>query len=124
MRGQPIASRPAHLQHGRIAIPSITTISLDKLARLVDTPKCPFLIDVQTEEDFAADPRLIPGSVRRPWQAVADWAHEFSSRSAVVICQNGQKLSKGVAARLWHEGIPADFLEGGALAWAGASRGS
>jgi len=101
-------------------MPSITTISIDKLARLTGTPKCPVLIDVQTDEDFAADPRLIPGAIRRPWQAVADWAHEFSGQSAIVICQKGQKLSEGAAAWLRHEGIPADSLEGGALAWAGA----
>jgi rhodanese-related sulfurtransferase len=101
-------------------MPSINAISLDKLARLIGTPKCPVLIDVQTAEDFAADPRLIPGAIRRPWQAVADWAHEFSGQSAIVICQKGQKLSEGVAAWLRYEGIPADSLEGGALAWAGA----
>jgi hypothetical protein len=48
-------------------MPSINAISIDKLARLIGTPKCPVLIDVQTDEDFAADPRLIPGAVRRPW---------------------------------------------------------
>lgn len=101
-------------------MPSINSISIDKLARLIGTPRCPALIDIQTDEDFAADPRLIPGAIRRRWQAVADWAHEFSGRSAIVICQKGQKLSEGVAAWLRHEGIPANSLEGGALAWAGA----
>ncbi|MGO4571875.1 chromate resistance protein ChrB domain-containing protein [Microvirga sp. 2TAF3] len=96
---------------------SVNTISLDKLARLIGTPKCPVLIDVQTDEDFAAEPRLIPGALRRPWQAVTDWAHEFSGQTAVVICQKGLKLSQGVAAWLRHEGIPADSLEGGALGW-------
>jgi rhodanese-related sulfurtransferase len=98
----------------------INTISIDKLARLIGTPKCPVLIDVQTDEDFAADPRLIPGAIRRPWQAAAEWAHEFNGKSAIVICQKGLKLSQGVAAWLRHEGIPADSLEGGALAWAQA----
>ena len=46
-------------------MPSINTISVDKLARLIGTPNCPALIDVRTDEDFAADPRLIPGAVRR-----------------------------------------------------------
>jgi hypothetical protein len=44
----------------------INTISTDKLARLIGTPKCPVLIDVQTDEDFAADPRLIPSSPSTP----------------------------------------------------------
>ena len=45
---------------------SFTTISVDKLARLVGTPQAPTIVDVRTDEDFAADPRLIPGAVRRP----------------------------------------------------------
>ncbi|NIX77004.1 chromate resistance protein ChrB domain-containing protein [Microvirga terricola] len=99
---------------------SINTISIDKLARLIGTPKCPVLIDVQTDEDFAADPRLIPGSIRRPWSTASIWAQDFKSQSAVVICQQGLKLSHGVAAWLRHAGVPADSLEGGALAWAQA----
>ena len=99
---------------------SINTISIDKLARLIGTPRCPVLIDVQTDEDFAADPRLIPGAIRRPWSQASGWAKEFVGQSAIVICQKGLKLSQGVAAWLRHAGIPADSLEGGALAWAQA----
>ena len=47
---------------------SYTSISPDKLARLIGTAKTPALIDVRTDEDFAADPRLIPGAVRRNHQ--------------------------------------------------------
>jgi rhodanese-related sulfurtransferase len=78
------------------------------------------LIDVQTDEDFDADPRLVPGAVRRPFDKVSEWAPEFAGRSAVVICQKGLKLSEGVAAWLRHFGVPADNLDGGALAWAAA----
>jgi rhodanese-related sulfurtransferase len=99
---------------------SPNTISVDKLARLIGTPKCPLLIDVRTEEDFAADPRLVPGAVRRPWAEVAAWAQELAGRSAVVICHQGHKLGHGVAAWLRHAGVPADALEGGARAWADA----
>lgn len=101
-------------------MPSPNSIAVDKLARLIGRPDCPVLIDVQTEGDFAADPRLVPGAVRRPFHAVADWASALAGRSAVVICQKGLKLSQGVAAWLRHEGVSADTLEGGALAWAAA----
>ena len=90
---------------------SINTISAEKLARLIGTPKGPVLIDVRTEEDFAADPRLVPGSFRRPFAEAPAWASEFAGRSAVVICQRGLKLSHGAAAWLRHEGVPADALE-------------
>jgi rhodanese-related sulfurtransferase len=99
---------------------SINVISPEKLVRLVGRPDCPALIDVQTDEDFAADPRLIPGAVRRPFGTVPVWAPEFAGRSAVVICQKGAKLSEGVAAWLRYAGVPADSLEGGALGWARA----
>jgi rhodanese-related sulfurtransferase len=99
---------------------SLTTISIDKLTRLVGTPKCPAVVDVRTEEDFAADPRLIPCAVRRPHGSASAWAGELSGRSAVVVCQRGQKLSEGVAAWLRHEGVPAEVLAGGFEAWAKA----
>jgi rhodanese-related sulfurtransferase len=100
---------------------SPNVITPEKLARLIGRPDCPSLIDVCTEEDFACDPRLVPGAVRRSHRDVAEWAPEFAaSRSAVVICQKGLKLSQGVAAWLRHAGVAADSLEGGALGWAGA----
>jgi rhodanese-related sulfurtransferase len=94
------------------------SISPQKLARLIGRPDCPTLIDVQTEEDLAADPRLLPGALHRPFASVGDWAAEFSGRPVVVICQKGLKLSAGVAAWLRHNGVPAESLEGGAMGWA------
>jgi rhodanese-related sulfurtransferase len=101
-------------------MPAPNTLSPDKLARLVGTPACPVLIDVRTDEDFAADPRLVPGAVRRPHSEVADWAPRLRGRPAVVLCQKGRKLSQGAAAWLRHEGAPAETLDGGAMAWAAA----
>lgn len=99
---------------------SINTISTDKLARLIGTPKCPALVDVRLDQDFEAAPRLIPGSIRRPYDLAPDWAREFAGRAAIVLCQKGLKLSQGAAAWLRHSGVPADALEGGIEAWAGA----
>lgn len=99
---------------------SFNTISPEKLARLIGTSKCPLLIDVRTDEDFAADPRLIPGSKRRPFDAVTEWSRELGGQAVVVICQKGLKLSHGAAAWLRHAGLPADSLDGGTLAWAQA----
>ena len=99
---------------------SLNTISIDKLSRLIGRPDCPALIDVCTDEDFAADPRLVPGSVRRPWAEVSEWAHEYAGRTAIVVCNKGLKLGQGTAAWLRHAGVPADSVEGGAVAWAKA----
>jgi rhodanese-related sulfurtransferase len=96
---------------------SINSISIEKLARLIGTPHCPILLDVRTEEDFNANPYLVPGATRRPHAQAPDWAHDFAGVSAVVICQKGAKLSQGVAAWLRHAGVAADGLEDGFEGW-------
>jgi len=98
-------------------MPAPDTISIDKLARLVGLPKCPVLLDVRTDEDFDADPRLIPSAIRRCAVEVADWAGRLNAVAAVVICEKGLKLSHGTAAFLRHEGVSAEVLEGGIEAW-------
>ena len=102
-------------------MPSVNSISAEKLARLIGTPNCPSLVDVRSDEDFAVDPRLIPGSVRRDYREPWQWAGELPRRSAVVVCQKGMKLSEGTAAWLRHSGLTADTLEGGFAAWSVSS---
>ena len=46
-------------------MPSFTEISVPQLLRLVGLPDAPALVDLRTDGDAAADPRLLPGSVRR-----------------------------------------------------------
>jgi rhodanese-related sulfurtransferase len=101
-------------------MPALQSISPDKLLRLLGRPDTPALIDVCIEEDFACDPRLVPGAVRRSHLDVTDWAPLYRDRAVVVICQKGLKLSQGVAAWLRHAGVQAEALEGGALGWAEA----
>lgn len=99
---------------------SYTSISVDKLARLIGTSNAPVLVDVRTEEDFAADQRLIPGAARRSHENVAEWAPGVLGRSAIVICQKGKKLAEGTAAWLRHEGLQAETLDGGFEGWKAA----
>jgi rhodanese-related sulfurtransferase len=99
---------------------SYASISPDKLARLIGTANMPALIDVRTDEDFAADPRLIPGAIRRNHEEAADWGEEFSGRSAIVVCLRGQKLAQGTAAWLRHLHVSAEALEGGFEGWKAA----
>jgi rhodanese-related sulfurtransferase len=99
---------------------SYTTISPDKLSKLIGTANTPALIDVRTDEDFAADPRLIPGAVRRNHQEASDWGEEFSGRPAIVVCLRGQKLAQGTAAWLRHLDVSAEALEGGFEGWKAA----
>jgi rhodanese-related sulfurtransferase len=99
---------------------SYTSISVDKLSRLIGTPTTPVLIDVRTAEDFAADPRIIPGALRRPHETAADWAKSSAGRSVIVVCQKGLKLSEGAAAWLRHSGVAAETRDGGFDAWKAA----
>jgi rhodanese-related sulfurtransferase len=96
---------------------SINSISADKLARLIGMPKRPALLDVRADEDYAADPRFVPGSVRRAHDSIDEWAAEFRGGSAIVICQDGLQLSNGVAALLRVSGVPAEALEDGFAGW-------
>src|SRR6185312_8663029 len=111
-------SRP-HFEKGR-RMSSYTAISSEKLSRLIGTHHAPALIDVRPDDDFAADPRLIPGASRRSHRVVQDWAASLAGQSVVVICQKGSKLSEGTAAWLRHGGIAAEILEGGHLGWSQA----
>jgi rhodanese-related sulfurtransferase len=96
-------------------MPAPNTISIEKLIRLIGTPKGPTLIDVRPEDAFDADPYLIPSSRHRPFERVSSEAP--GSQSTVVICQDGTSLSQGVAAWLRTRGVPAEVLDGGFQAW-------
>ncbi len=97
-------------------MPGFETMSPAQLARLLGTPDAPTLIDVRTDEDFAADPRLLPTARRVPHGDMAALAPTLAGRAAVVVCQRGLKLSEGAAAVLRAEGVRAEGLEGGWLA--------
>ena len=92
------------------------TITPSQLSRLIGTSDAPVIVDVRDEDDFAADPRLLPGACHVAHGAVMALAPGLAGRTAVVICQHGRKLSEGAAALLRTGGIAAEVLEGGWLA--------
>lgn len=98
-------------------MPSPSEISVAQLLRLIGTPNCPELVDVCIDEDFEADPRLIPGARRYPHHSVMELIPDLRGKRVAVICQKGLKLSAGAAAVLRAEGIEAEYLEGGNFAW-------
>ena len=59
-------------------------ISVNQLSRLVGTHKCPLLLDVRTDEDFADDPRILPASIRHPFTDVATLASRLKGCRVVV----------------------------------------
>jgi len=98
-----------------MAAPDIITTA--QLTRLIGTPDAPLVLDLRVEEDFAADPRMLPAARRLDHREVAAWAPLYAERSVAVICQKGLKLSQGAAAWLRHCGAKAESLEGGFEAW-------
>ncbi len=98
-------------------MPAPNAIAVNKLVRLVGTPRCPVLIDIRQESDFGSDPRLIPSAIRQRSSEATGWSRTLAGRTVIAICEDGLKMSQGMAAWLRHEGIPAEVLEGGMAAW-------
>ncbi|MEO0360908.1 MAG: chromate resistance protein ChrB domain-containing protein [Pseudomonadota bacterium] len=101
-------------------MPAPTEIAPAQLFRLIGGPDAPSIVDVRTDEDFEADPRLLPTARRAPYGSILDAAPRLAGRKTVVVCHRGLKLSHGAAALLRSEGIAAEALAGGAVAWAEA----
>ena len=97
-------------------MPPPNAITPDKLARLVGTARAPVILDVRSDEDFAADPRLLPGAIRADDRALGDLP-PLPVGPTVVLCQAGHRRSQGAAAWLRAEGRAAEYLEGGFHAW-------
>jgi rhodanese-related sulfurtransferase len=98
-------------------MPLTTEITVSQLSRLVGLPTAPEIIDVRIDEDYRADNRLLPGSLRGDHRTADAWSSLYAGKSVVVVCQKGQKLSQGAAAWLRHNGVDAQTLEGGFEAW-------
>lgn len=99
---------------------SPTEISVQQLSKLIGTHNCPKIIDVRIDEDFNADPFLIPGAIRHPFDDVSSLAPSLVGQSVVLYCQKGLKISQGSVAILRTMGINAENLKGGQFAWADA----
>lgn len=93
-------------------MPGVATIPGAQLARLIGSSEAHAIFNVRTDEDRGADPRMIPASVRHPFERIADPAPRPARRPAATVFQSG-----GGAAR---RGIAAEVLEGGTIGWSGA----
>ena len=102
--------------------PSPTQITVAQLSRLIGTPNAPVLIDVCIDEDFRDHPRFIPGAIRHPFRDVASLAPKLADERVVVVCKKGLKLSEGASAILRTQGIAAESLKGGNVAWRDAGQ--
>ena len=101
-------------------MPSPSEITVAQLSRLVGTPDGPVLVVLRIDEEFADDPRLVPGAFRHAHADLPALLPRLAGRRAVVYCQKGRKISQGAAAVLRAEGVACEVLEGGQVAWAAA----
>ncbi|SDL64226.1 chromate resistance protein ChrB domain-containing protein [Paracoccus chinensis] len=97
-------------------MPAPIALPPDKLARLIGTVRASVILDVRSDEDLAADPRLLPSAIRADDRALAD-VPSLPGGPAVVLCQAGHRRSQGAAAWLRAGGRSAEYLEGGFQAW-------
>ena len=100
---------------------ALNEITSQQLARLIGTPDCPTIVDVRIDEDFAEDPRTIPGAIRHSHTELATLVPKLGTNRVIVSCHKGLKLSQGVAALLRVEGITCEVLQGGHVGWADAN---
>lgn len=98
-------------------MPAPNEITPAQLMRLIGRPECPDIVDVCVDEDFEADPYLIPGAWRHDHRDLPGLLTRVRGRRVIVSCQKGRKLSQAVAAWLSAEGVDAQFLQGGMYGW-------
>ncbi len=95
-------------------------ISPENLMRLIGTPQCPTIVDVSTDDDFNDNPTLIPTAIRHAHDNIAALIPTILNKQVIVTCHKGLKLSHGSAAYLRANGIEAQILSGGNVAWTAA----
>lgn len=105
-------------------MPAPDSITPDKLAKLLGTPRCPTILDNRRDGLRNDDPLLLPGARAI---AEADLVPErlepliaSLSGPVVVACAEVHGRSQGLAALLRSRGIAAEYLEGGYAAWRAA----
>ncbi|WP_072791639.1 chromate resistance protein ChrB domain-containing protein [Cognatishimia maritima] len=92
-------------------------ISPTNLMRLIGTGDCPAIIDVRIDEDVADIPLRIPTAIAADHRDLSTILPRLGGRPCVVVCHKGKKLSSGSAAWLRAQGVSAEVLSGGMVAW-------
>ncbi len=92
---------------------TVASISVPRLRSLVGSPRAPLVVDVRKLPAFDADPVMIASALRRPHDAVGDWAAGLSAgREIVAYCVHGHEVSQGVAHTLAERGVPVGSRTG------------
>ena len=94
------------------------SISPDEFEKLRETHADVALVDVRRQEDFDADPYVMPGAIRRAPEEVESWASALPPDAFVVVyCVLGGSVSRSVTQALLQRRMHAKYVSGGIEAW-------
>ena len=97
------------------------TIHPDELASLYSGQVAPLVVDLRKDPDYAADPRLLPGAVKRSLAEIETWGEALPrGRPLVVYCEAGKSVGNAGVDWLRAHGLAARQVEGGFVAWRAA----
>jgi rhodanese-related sulfurtransferase len=98
------------------------TVSVQELAALLHGGRdAPLVVDVRKEPDYAADPRRVPGAVKRSIEEIEAWGTALPAERAIVVyCAEGKWVGAAAADWLRAHGRPARQVVGGFAAWRAA----
>jgi rhodanese-related sulfurtransferase len=90
----------------------------DELRALARSAFPPTVVDVRRAPAFERDPVRLPMALRRPPDAVEQWARDLEPwRAVVVYCVHGHEVSQAAASQLRGLGLDATYLDGGLEHW-------
>ena len=71
------------------------------------------MIDVRLEEDHNLNPALIASAWRLSYQHINDTPDVITTPNNIIVCNQGHKISHGIAVILRAQGKHAEVLSGG-----------
>jgi rhodanese-related sulfurtransferase len=96
----------------------VASISSQDLFSRLDPVERPLIVDVRREAAWRDSAIVLPWSLRRDPERIAEWQGALElGRPVVVYCVHGHEVSRNAAAALAAAGYRACHLEGGIAAW-------
>ena len=100
-----------------------TSISIDSLYKQLALPTSPTILDVRSDAEHRASPRLIPGARRRDPGQLGQWAALLQpSRAIAIYDTDGRQAGQSTARALAALGYQVSCIDGGIDGWIAAGR--
>lgn len=94
------------------------TVTAEELRIRIESGENIILLDLRKQEDFEANPQLIPGAVKLDPSRMDQWEGTVPAGDNVVIyCARGGSISQSVQQRFKKMGRDIPYVEGGYEAW-------